>query len=158
MPLIELGLDKDILPGEPRTSEVGALGEQIAADYLRRRDFRLVASNFRVPVGRNRRGATVTGEIDLIAIEDPFLVFVEVKARSKEGLTDPLASVDLRKQRQIIRAARAYRRLFGIEGVPFRFDAVGIILHESRAPKIELRRAYFTESKFKKKTWSDRNF
>lgn len=155
MPLIELSLGEDILPGEPRTSEVGLHGEKLAADHLRRLGYDLVVSNFKVPVGRNRNGAAVTGEIDLIAIEDGVLCFIEVKARSSDGFGGPLSAVDLRKQRQITRTARIYRRLFSIEGIKYRFDGVGIVFDDRRAPKITVVRGFWDESKFRRKSWMD---
>jgi hypothetical protein len=38
--------------------------------------------------------------------------------------------------------------------VKFRYDAVGIVLHEKRAPKIEYFRGFFDEASFKKNEWS----
>ena len=146
MPLLELGICKDITRPEASTSRVGDLGEAIAADYLRRNGYRLVMSNFRVPIGRNRKNATITGEIDIIALDCDTLCFVEVKTRSEYGLFGPLSAVDRRKQRQIIRTAKAYRRAFHLEAVRCRFDAVGIVLNDKRAPAVELQKGYFSES------------
>lgn len=137
------------------TSEVGAIGEQLAQDYLFRRGFRFVCSNFKTPVGRNRKGVLVHGEIDLIAYEDDILCFIEVKTRSSDDFSTPLSAVDLRKQRQIIRTAKRYRKIFHLENVKFRYDAVGIVLNEKRAPKIEYFRGFFDEASFKKNEWSD---
>jgi putative endonuclease len=136
------------------TSEVGAIGEQLAQDYLFRRGFRLVCANFKVPVGRNRKGVLIKGEIDLIAYESEILCFIEVKTRSSDDFSTPLSAVDLRKQRQIIRTAKKYRKIFHLENVKFRYDAVGIVLHEKRAPKIEYFRGFFDEASFKKNEWS----
>ncbi|HEX7956845.1 MAG TPA: hypothetical protein VF508_07890, partial [Pyrinomonadaceae bacterium] len=47
--------------------DLGRRGERLAAEHLRARGFELVASNFRANVGRNRRGAPVQAEIDLVA-------------------------------------------------------------------------------------------
>ncbi|MFL6257811.1 MAG: hypothetical protein ACJ74T_22620, partial [Pyrinomonadaceae bacterium] len=51
--------------------DLGRRGERLAAEYLRARGFELVASNFKLNVGRNRRGAVVQAEIDLVAYEGP---------------------------------------------------------------------------------------
>src|SRR5947209_10268617 len=93
---------------------LGRRGEEIAAEFLVRKGYRLVASNFTVPVGRNLRGAIVNAEIDLVAYEGETLCFVEVKTRRSDWFAQPEANVDLRKQRQVARAARAYRRLLGV--------------------------------------------
>lgn len=136
-------------------SEVGAEGERLAADFLRRAGFRLVMANFKAPIGRNMRGVAVTGEIDLIALDGDTLCFVEVKTRSSDDFASPLTAIDNRKQRQITRTARVYRKIFNLAGMKFRYDAVSIVLNEKKAPKIELFKNFWTEEKFRKKFWSD---
>lgn len=137
------------------TSEIGAEGEQLAQEYLFRRGFRFVCSNFKTPVGRNRKGVLVNGEIDLIAYEDDVLCFIEVKTRSSDDFSTPISAVDLRKQRQIIRTAKKYRKIFHLENVKFRYDAIGIVLNQKKAPKIEYFRGFFDETKFLKNDWSE---
>lgn len=137
------------------TSEVGIKGEHLAQNYLVRRGFRLVCSNFKTPVGRNRKGVLVNGEIDLIAYEEDVLCFVEVKTRTSDDFSTPISAVDLRKQRQIIRTAKRYRKIFHLENVKFRYDAVGIVLNDKKAPKIDYFRGFFDEVKFQKNDWSD---
>ncbi|MFN2482047.1 MAG: hypothetical protein ABR554_11360, partial [Pyrinomonadaceae bacterium] len=69
------------------------------------------------------------------------------------------ANVDLRKQRQITRAARAYRRLLGLRDAPHRFDVVAVILPpaddtgHAHPPRLELLRNFWTEDKFRKRSW-----
>ena len=101
------------------TSDVGTRGEILAQDYLLRHKFRLVCSNFKTPVGRNRKGVSVNGEIDLIAYEENILCFIEVKTRTSDDFAAPIQAVDLRKQRQIIRAAKRYRKIFRLENSNF---------------------------------------
>lgn len=137
------------------TSAVGAEGERLATEFLKKTGYRIVLSNFKVPVGRNTRGAIVTGEIDLIAYDEDKLCFVEVKTRLSEEFASPLAAVDLRKQRQIIRAARMYRKIFHLTSVKVRFDVVSIVLPENVPPNIELFKGYFNEMKFRKNFWAD---
>lgn len=135
------------------TSFVGQRGEDLAAKFLIRRGFRLVCSNFKVPIGRNSRGVSVTGEIDLIAFDDDVLCFIEVKTRSSDDFVSPLAAVNLRKQRQIIRTAKVYRKVFGLNDIRFRYDAVSVVLREKARPEIEIVKNFWTENKFKKKFW-----
>ncbi|MCA1623381.1 MAG: YraN family protein [Acidobacteria bacterium] len=137
------------------TSQVGQIGEDLAARFLRRNGYRLVLANFKVPIGRNNRGAQVTGEIDLIAFDEDALCFIEVKTRSSDEFASPLAAVNLRKQRQIIRTARAYRKIFRLNNIKFRYDVVSIVLVKDARPKIELFKGFWTESKFRKKFWKD---
>ena len=121
--------------------ELGKLGEQYAAAYLEQLGYRFVAANFTVPVGRNLRGAVISAEIDLIAYDQNTLCFIEVKTRTSDWFAPPQANVDLRKRRQLARAARAYRRLFEIEDQPYRFDVVAVVLADP--PAIDLIRGYF---------------
>ena len=121
--------------------ELGKLGEQYAAAYLDQLGYRFVAANFTLPVGRNLRGAVVNAEIDLIAYEQNTLCFIEVKTRSSDWFAPPQANVDLRKRRQLARAARAYRHLFDLENSLYRFDVVTVVLTDP--PSIDLFRDYF---------------
>ena len=126
----------------PNTRLVGELGEELAARFLVKNGYRIVLANFKIPIGRNSRGATVTGEIDLIALETDVLCFIEVKTRSSDEFAAPIAAVDLRKQRQITRTARIYRKTFQIERIKFRYDVVGIVLKKDGAPEIKIFKNY----------------
>lgn len=149
----------------PNTSairELGRRGEELAAAFLMQAGFQIVASNFRVPVGRNRNDAVVNAEIDLIAYEGPTLCFVEVKTRASDWFAAPSANVDLRKQRQIIRAAQAYRRMFDLIKTPYRYDVVSIVLPADeevpRGLRIELLRNFWSEEKFRKRPRTERHW
>lgn len=137
------------------SNSVGRIGEDLAAQFLIRRGWRLVCSNFKVPIGRNRRGVAVSGEIDLIALDRDVLCFIEVKTRSSDEFASPLSAVDLRKQRQITRTARIYRKIFGLQSLKFRYDVVSIVLNDKKSPQIGLFENFWTESKFRKKFWND---
>ena len=137
------------------TRRVGEAGEKLAARFLIKNGYRLVLANFKVPVGRNSRGAPVTGEIDLIAFDEETLCFVEVKTRSSDEFAAPVAAVDVRKQRQITRTARMYRKTFRLDGIKFRYDVVSIVLKKESKPKIEIFKSFWNESKFQKKFWTD---
>lgn len=138
---------------------LGRRGEILAAEYLERVGYRLVASNFTLPVGRSLRGALVHAEIDLIAYEDATLCFIEVKTRASDRFHAPEANVDLRKQRQIARAARVYRRLFDLTATPYRYDVVSVILppsdtnKETPAARLRLLRNFWTDARFRKSRW-----
>jgi putative endonuclease len=138
--------------------ELGRRGEALAAAYLLRAGFRLVAANFSVPVGRNRIGAVINVELDLVAYEGETLCFVEVKSRASDWFAPPQANVDRRKQRQIMRAARTYRRMFGLTGATYRYDVVTVVLpaEADRASEfeVELLRNYWSEDKLRKRAWS----
>ena len=135
------------------TSSLGTLGESYAAAYLDQQGYRLVAANFSLPVGRNRRGAIINAEIDLIAYDGDTLCFIEVKSRSSDWFALPQMNVDLRKRRQITRAARVYRQMLGIKDQPYRYDVVTIILADNSSPQIELLRNFWTDESVRKKRW-----
>lgn len=136
------------------TKQLGELGEQLAAQFLLESGYRLVAANFKVPIGRNRNGAEVTGEIDVVALDGEMLCFVEVKTRRSDSFAVPSAAVNLRKQRQITRTARVYRRIFRLNDHEHRFDVVSIVIAAGTAPKIELFKGFWNDSKFRKRVWN----
>jgi putative endonuclease len=138
--------------------ELGRRGEELAAAYLQQLGLRIVAANVSVPVGRNRVGAVINGEIDLVAYDGNTLCFVEVKSRASDWFAPPETNVDRRKQRQIARAARMYRRMFDLAGAPFRYDVVTVVLPAAgEGPanlKIQVLRNYWNEDRLRKRTWS----
>jgi putative endonuclease len=142
--------------------ELGRRGEELAAACLQKHGYRIVAANFALPVGRNRLGILINVEIDLVAYDGETLCFIEVKSRASDWFAPPEANVDRRKQRQISRAARAYRRTFDLAGAPYRYDVVTVILpaEEERAAswEIQLLRNYWTEDQLKKRMWSERYY
>ncbi|MBF6620889.1 MAG: YraN family protein [Patulibacter sp.] len=81
-----------------RRRRIGALGEQHARHHLQRRGYRLVAAQAR----------TRHGEIDLIAIDGPTLVFCEVKTRVARNGAAPWTSLHERKRAQVRRLAVAW--------------------------------------------------
>jgi putative endonuclease len=136
-------------------SSLGQLGESYGAAYLSQLGYRLVAANFTLPVGRNRRGTLISAEIDLIAYDGVTLCFIEVKTRASDWFAPPQVNVDLRKRRQISRAARAYRHMLGIEDQPYRYDVITVIPNEAdqSTPQIELLRGYWTDESLRKRRW-----
>lgn len=160
-PLSKVRARRHATPPQPAVAAhlaLGARGERLAADLLERAGYRLVASNFKLPVGRNLRGAIVQAEIDLVAYDGDTLCFVEVKTRRSDEFAAPEANVDLRKQRQITRAARAYLRAFGLTNAPHRYDVVSLVIPDaggagSAPPRAQLLRDFWTEAKFRKRRW-----
>jgi putative endonuclease len=101
---------------DPRGArELGQRGERLAADYLRRRGFRVLGAGFLA-----RRG-----EIDLVCRRGDHLVLVEVKTRSSDAFGSPSESVGIRKRRALNAAAAEYRALAGWRG-PIDFAVVAI--------------------------------
>ncbi len=76
----------------------GAWGEQAAAEYLIGKGYEILDRNYR----------TRWGEIDLVAVQGRFLVFVEVKTRRSERFAQAREAVDARKQERLILTAEAW--------------------------------------------------
>ena len=70
----------------------GAAGEILAARYLIEKGYRLLATNYR----------SRFGEVDIVAENERFLVFVEVKTRGENAYFEPREAVTAAKQQKII--------------------------------------------------------
>jgi len=110
-----------------RQLPLGPRGEQIARRYLRRCGYLILARNYRA----------MGAEIDLVAVDDATLAFVEVKARSGLEAGTPQEAVDEHKQAQIRRAAESYVAARNAHGVAIRFDVIAIT-GAGRGRKLEL--------------------
>ena len=100
-----------------RNNLVGSWGESVAAEYLRKKHYKLIATNYRCRYG----------EIDLIAEEDGNILFVEVKTRSADAVAAPSASVSDAKQLRLLRAASQWLEEHPSSLQP-RFDVAEVIL------------------------------
>ena len=140
----------------PQHFELGERGEALALEHLERAGYRIVAANFSLPIGRNTRDAIVNAEIDLIAYDGPTLCFIEVKTRASDEIAAPQTNVDLRKRRQIARAARAYRRMFGLMAAPYRYDVVTVVAKPgSPDSRIEVLKNFWTDAQLRKRDWHE---
>ena len=81
-----------------RNNIVGAWGESLAAAYLQKKKYKIVASGYRCRYG----------EIDLIAANKKYLVFVEVKLRKSSNFADAKDFVDYHKQNRLRTTAELY--------------------------------------------------
>ena len=115
-------------PTAPKTqkSAVGMAGEQIAVQFLEDHGYTVIERNWR----RGRQ------EIDIIARDGEFLVFVEVKTRSctdPDALTygRPAHAVDRAKQHNVTLAARSYLGQRGARGLQPRLDVIEVYLRAS---------------------------
>jgi putative endonuclease len=81
-----------------RNRKVGQWGENVAASYLEKHGYKLVARNVRTPYG----------EIDIVVEKDGFTIFVEVKTRTSSSLGPPEISVTPKKQEHMLAAAEHY--------------------------------------------------
>ncbi len=98
-----------------KTQRRGNRAEQLALRFLRQRGLQHITSNYRARCG----------EIDLIMREGQTIVFVEVRYRANDRYGGAAASVDLRKQRKLIRTAQHWLQTRHDEPA-CRFDVIAI--------------------------------
>jgi putative endonuclease len=114
------------LAGRFRQKSLGQRGEDAATRYLKRTGYRILAR------GLDSR----LGELDIIAVEDRTIVFVEVKTRTSTGAGHPTDAIDATKQRRMTQAALAYLKSHGLMQHAARFDVIAITWGENvRTPK-----------------------
>lgn len=70
-------------------------------------------------------------EFDLVAKDDDFIVFVEVKTSRTDKYGDPSEWVTARKQRRLVQAAQLYMQKNRLVDVPVRFDVVTVKVADS---------------------------
>jgi putative endonuclease len=114
---------------------LGARGERLAAELLRSRGYRIVATNVRFPVG----------ELDVVAWERGTLCLIEIRSVSSPHWGGALASITDRKRRRIIRAARWYLNRLRPMPRAVRFDVVAIEWHDDGRPALELVQGAFDD-------------
>ena len=102
-------------------NELGKRGEEVAANYLQEKGFKILETNWRF--GRN--------ELDLVTRDGETLVIVEVKTRHSNTLVEPEMAVNREKQRAIIRSANAYVKIKRWEQET-RFDIISILINGER--------------------------
>lgn len=97
--------------------ETGSVHEKRVAAFLEKNGFQILAMNYRCR----------TGEIDIVARDKEYLVFVEVKYRSTDRTGYALEAIDKRKAIQVRRTAAVYLYEHHYpEDTPCRFDAAGV--------------------------------
>lgn len=106
---------------------LGQWGEEQAVQYLRKLGLKILARNYRTPVG----------EIDIIACSKKELLFVEVKTRRGTGFGLPQEAVGFRKQQQIIRTAQWYLAQEKTGKLQPRFDVVAILCQSGETAKVQ---------------------
>jgi len=95
---------------------LGQKGEEMAADHLKINGYKILFRNWKW--GKH--------EIDIIAENKDYIVFVEVKTRTYDSLMDPAAAITNEKQKSIIYAADGYIKKYNINKES-RFDVVTIL-------------------------------
>ncbi len=107
---------------------IGSKGEDLAAEYLMSKGYRILHRNF----------VAKRTEIDLIALHESTdqIVFVEVKRLQSDYFQQPYEEVNRQKQKHIIRTANSYLLRFNLDKEA-RFDVISIVQKEGEDAKIE---------------------
>ena len=95
---------------------LGNIGEKQAVKFLKKQGYKILEKNYK----------TDLGEIDIIAKDGEYTVFIEVKTRTTEEFGAPSEAVDSRKQRQYVKVANLYAIKQGLMDTPMRFDVIEI--------------------------------
>ena len=109
--------------------DTGILGEKLAKDFLKKRGYRILETNYRCP----------EGEIDIVAKHKDSLVFVEVRTKTSLGFGSPEESITPAKQEKMRAAAFHYRQTHNNLPPLWRIDVVAVELNQKGEPsRIEL--------------------
>jgi putative endonuclease len=103
------------------SKEIGTYGEKITAFYLEKKGYKIIGRNYCI------KG----GEIDIIAVKDDIIAFVEVKTRTLDSIADGFEAVTKSKKKLIIKTAAEYSYKNPHDYQP-RFDVVSIILDNKK--------------------------
>ena len=107
-----------------RRRDTGLLGEKLARDFLKKRGYHIIETNYRCP----------EGEIDIIARHKDFLVFVEVRAKRSLEFGSPEESITAVKQHRMRTAALRYQQAHDDLPPSWRIDVVAVELNQKGEP------------------------
>ena len=108
----------NVYMGKELNRTKGRIGEDRASAFLIDRGFKIIERNY----------TSKRGEVDIIAMKEGTLHFVEVKARRNAAHGHPLEAIDSKKIRRICAAANHYLTGNGLAGkLPVSIDAVSIL-------------------------------
>ena len=98
--------------------ETGNIGENLAVNYLKKQNYKILQTNYRNKIG----------EIDIIANDKNTIVFIEVKTRSSLKFGTPSEAINFHKQQKIRNTAISYLKYKNLyEKVAVRFDCIEIL-------------------------------
>lgn len=102
----------------------GRKGEEIAAEHLRKKGYKVLEQNYQ----------TRYGELDLICTHKNEIIFVEVKLKIGERFGTPEEMVGKRKLSQVQRTAEAFlQKNYRLREFDPRIDVVAIVLSEDNS-------------------------
>jgi len=120
-----------------KRKDVGELGEKLAKDFLVKRGYKILETNYRCP----------EGELDIVAIHQKYLIFIEVRTKSNLKFCSPEESVTFAKKQKLIASAWHYRQNHDNLPQLWRIDFVSVILGPDDKPaKINILANAITEN------------
>ena len=109
--------------------DTGIRGEKLAKDFLKKRGYRILETNYRCP----------EGEIDIIAKDKDSLVFIEVRTKTSLEFGSPEESITLTKRKRLRATAFRYRQTYDDLPPSWRIDVVAVELDQKgKLSRIEL--------------------
>lgn len=106
------------------SNPIAIRGEDLAAKFLKEKGYKIIDRNF-------RKGY---GEIDIIAVKDKILVFVEVKTRTGNLYGSPFEQISYFKLKSLIKTAQFYKLINPKLPESLRIDAISVLLDYSNNP------------------------
>lgn len=116
------------LPARPHNFakiRIGKIGEDLSSIYLAKHGYRIIDRNFKIRYG----------EIDIIALSGPTLVFIEVKTRIGRQFGLPEEAVTPRKIREVVKTAEYYKAIHPELPEDLSIDVIGIELNPDETLK-----------------------
>ncbi len=107
-----------------KSRKTGNFGEDVAVSFVRSKGYSIIDRNYH----------SRYGEIDIIAQEKNFLVFIEVKTRKENSMVKAFEAVDTIKQKKIIKTAMIYLMNNKVDLQP-RFDVIEVLIKKSGSVK-----------------------
>ena len=114
------------------SKELGKQGEDAASSFLAKNGYKIVARNWKMRAN----------EIDIIAENENFMIFIEVKTRSGNYLEHPCTAVAASKQKTIIKTADSYIRRHNIDK-DSRFDIITVIKNNEKLEITHIENAFY---------------
>lgn len=102
-------------PQPTQAQSIGKRGEQAAAAYLEKKGFHVLEQNYHSPYG----------EVDIIAEDGQYIIFVEVKTRKPGTMVEGVEAVDDAKQKKLVKTAQLYLQEYPSDFQP-RFDVIQV--------------------------------
>ena len=117
-----------------KTQQIGRYGEDLAARFLIKQGFKILARNWR----------TRYGELDLVGEKNSIIDFVEVKTRTGLVTGEPEEAINFFKMRRLQAAAQSFLCAYKLNEHPCQVDSVAIVLNlKNKTAKIRMREGIF---------------